>query len=109
MVDEGQAPKVVYTQLIRGGRQPIKQRVFLLGGMNLQQKSAYEHVFEVDLSRAQQAANGGSLVKKSPMPVPKDSFGVCVDSTNQVIYTIGGRDISKKATAKCERYSIAND
>ena len=77
--------------------------------MNLQQKRAYENVFEVDLSRPQLSAKGGNLLSKSPMPAPKDSFGVCTDAANQVIYTIGGRDLSRKATTKCEKYCIATD
>lgn len=51
----------------------------------------------------------GVLVPKADMPVAKTSFGCYVHSASGSIYVVGGRDVSKSATAKCELYNFLND
>ena len=90
-VDPVLAPRVVYTSLIRGENTQSKQRVFLLGGMNSKTKQLTDEVFEVNLSTKRTPKKSTTnLVEKSKMPLPKISFGCCVDSENQTIYTVGG-------------------
>lgn len=103
------APRVVYTQLVRDEK-PSKQRVFLFGGLNSKSKVVTDTVYEVTLKAGRTPRSSASnLVEKSPMPVPKISFGCCVDSANKQIFTVGGQDVTRSATAKCEVYSIEED
>ena len=76
--------------------------------MNIKLKSVVHDVYEVNLA-AKKVSKGASLITKEPMPVPKISFASCVDHTNLSIYTIGGQDISRSASASCEVYSISEN
>ena len=84
-VDPALAPKVVYTKLIRGENEIIKQRVFLFGGIDSRTKQVTDEVYEVNLEssgRRTPKKSTSNLIKKSKMPVPKISFGCSVDSEN---------------------------
>ncbi len=84
-VDPSLAPKVVYTKLMRGENSVIKQRVFLLGGIDSRTKQMTDLVYEVNLENGGKRTpkkSGSNLNEKSKMLVPKISFGCCVDSEN---------------------------
>ena len=96
----------------------MRQRVFLLGGMNSKTKKISNAVFEVRLTKSS-SGKSSNLIKKKAMLTPKLSFAYCigenasmvngVETWKQYIFTIGGQNVSRIATDSCERYDIAND
>lgn len=103
-VDFCERPKVVFTKLLR--EKGISQRVFILGGSLQKLKGISEKVFECVMTDGESKAQ---LVEKSPMPMPKTSFGVCFNQNQNLIYTVGGKNPQRVNSASCHVYSIEKD
>ena len=60
-------------------------------------------------SKAANASVMANLVQKREMPEAKTCFGVCFDSGQTRIYTVGGRGAAQVNSATCHVYDIEKD
>ena len=88
-------PKVVFTNL-RGG----VHRIFVLGGCT------GDHYFNQVYELVNKNRGYHAQIQKASMRTKKISFGCCVDSMNETIYTVGGLQAKGNPIEECTAYNI---